>query len=256
MALRPAVKELSQLQPALGLPWLRKIDQHIASKKSQKTANGLGKKQNTLMRLTESLGDNSEFPLWQRHHNYDPLGLFRWGITPATAILEYLNNPKELFAQENLEPFSERIVTDNTFGFKFYSQLVNQKQPNKLISSKRFESVHKKELVQIQALEKMFLSHLKRSPGIYVIKQNTGMDKEIVSEIHQALLKWNSNHILLVVSDDQTDQNDTIIRQISDRLFIGHLDGFAPIQIQVNLMIKAGKPYFPLCQRNRLLMTC
>ena len=228
-AMLPAITEFAEQSPQPGKRWMNKLRAHAARLAPQPAAiMDVDLPIQTLMRMTESLGDNCEYGFWQRHRGYEPSSLFRWAITWVDSLLAFLDDPKRpQFAIENLSPHSPGMVSDATFGIKFHSKLVERDAYGalRILSdpSARAE-IHANECAKIAHLQAKFIAQAKRQVAVYIIKNNKGLEEDKVRAVLAHLHRYNPNHHLLWVEA----AGDTSLSDLGGGLLRGSLPAFAP----------------------------
>lgn len=224
----PAIKNLAEQLPNLATPWLSKLNK-VATHNitAPNPVDDIDLPTQKLMRMTESIGDNCEYGMWQRHRAYDPSSLFRWAITPIDNLLAFLDAPTPLYAQDDLSVHSPRMVHDQKSGFKFHSKLVemNADGARQLLSDKeKFSEIYLGEYNKISHLQAKFFAQMKRQTGLYIIKDNKGLSEEKVRCVLAHLHRHNPTHHLLWVEAE----GEPSFTDLGSGLLRGKLPKFAP----------------------------
>lgn len=181
----------------------------------------------TLMRMTESLGENCELGFWQRHRGYEASSLFRWAIASIDSLLAFLDAPVPLYAMQELSVHSPGMVKEARFDFKFHSKLIERSQEDtlRLLSDvEAFVAVHKKETDKIAHLQAKFFTHLKERETLYIIKDNKGLSEVKTRAVLAHLHRYNPKHHLLWVEAD----GPPALVDLGSGLLRGSVPSFAP----------------------------
>lgn len=232
-ALHPLIERFSVSYPTPGTKWLEEIEQVMTYNGADRLAvDDVSASVHKLMRMTESLGDNSEYGYWQSHRGYEPTSLFRWAITPIDGLIDYLKQSRPVFAFEQLSAHSPQMVHDATFGFMFPSKLVLTKEDGTLYipALSAVADLYAAEAKELAYLEYKFARQLARYPALYVIKDNLGFNKEKAIELLSLLCRRNADHKLLWVEKGKA----TSLEVVAPGLYRGQLPCFADLSQQNN----------------------
>lgn len=238
-AMLPAITAFTEKMPSIGKPWLSKL-QKIADRQvsARNTVDDIDLPVQKLMRMTESIGDNCEYGMWQRHRAYEPSSLFRWAISPVASLLAFLDAPSALYAKDDLSVHSPGMVHDEKFGFKFHSKLVEPSADGKLqllADKQAFDEIYLDEKAKIDHLQAKTFAQMKRQACLYIIKDNKGLDEGDVRRVLAHLLRHNPSHHLLWVEADGAPA----FKDLGGGLLRGSLPSFAPY-VDVQAYVEGG----------------
>ena len=183
-----------------------------------------------LMRMTESLGDNSEYGAWQRDRGYEPASLFRWANLSADDLLGYFRSRRPLFQRETLRACGPTRVQDGASGITFESGLVDVAADGQLRlqpDPDLFETLYTAEKQRLDFLATRFWSQMRHKPALYIIKSTEGrsrLDSEKLDQLHRHLRAENAAHLLLWVEEGE----NWGITELKDGLLHANLSAFAP----------------------------
>ncbi len=179
----------------------------------------------TLLRWTESVGDNCEFGFVQRYEAYEPSSLFRWAVTPVDKLVAYLKEPMPLFLRNGLATTSSDLVLDTASGFYFHSDLTVQDGEGRrfLTDEEGFVEIYDKEVKKIEYFVKKFFMNLTSNPGIYIYKRNNSLSDEEFMNLAQLIKRFNSDHIVLCVRADAEFK----LERMGDGIYAGTIRKFA-----------------------------
>jgi hypothetical protein len=227
-AMLPAITTFAAQMPEAGTPWLSKLHK-LADHNIMKPApvDDIDLPTQKLIRMTESIGDNCEYGMWQRHRGDEPSSLFRWAITPIKSLLDFMGAPSALYAKGDLSVHSPGMVHDAKFGFKFHSKLVEpgpEGKPQLLADKQAFDSIYQEEKSKIDHLQVKTFAQMSQQTGLYIIKDNKGLDESHVRRVLAHLLRHNPTHHLLWVEAD----GDPAFTDIGGGLLRASLPAFAP----------------------------
>lgn len=238
-AMLPAITDFAKQMPDAGTLWCTKL-QKVAD--YNVTPSGIvadiDLATQKLMRMTESIGDNCEYGMWQRHRGYEPSSLFRWAITPISSLLDFLDAPAPLYAKEDLSVHSPGMVNDAKFGFKFHSKLVEPDGEGKqrlLADEDRFDAIHADEYAKIVHLQAKTFIQMRRQTALYIIKDNKGLAEDDVRRVLAHLHHHNPTHHLLWVEAG----GDPSFVDAGGGLLRGSLPAFAPY-VDVHAYVEGG----------------
>lgn len=178
-----------------------------------------------LMSHFESLGDNSEFALVQRHCGAEPIGLLRYsGITLDSLIRGLMEEFEALDVQEDLEltlsgERREYVLRHRRYGLTFRtSQYADKIGEGELMV---------KQLEHLGLLRRKFLEDLRSGDKIFLVKRNDPLSEQDVLPLHAALNRFAANTLLFVTPADVTHLPGTVERLLPS-LLRGNIDKFAP----------------------------
>lgn len=176
-----------------------------------------------LLQNFESLGNNCEFGLVQRHFGLETVGLLRWGSFPNgfAALLRALQlklTGAELAVSLHTAN-NEYISHDSTFGMTFHThKLVGEIDPDVLI---RHESD------RMRYLSKLLIEDVEDDAKIVVYKSTPELSAGEVGQLRDALAAIGPATLLWVTRTDRADRLGTV-EHGGHRFLKGYIDDFSP----------------------------
>ena len=187
-----------------------------------------------LLGCFQSLGDNCEFGLVQRHLGADPLHLLRFaGINLRNLLLglnsefDGLDDAALLSLRLSGEPGEQEfILLHDSYG----------------LNSHTFQHEHTAEAATVLARSRqklalqrrMFLEDLEDAEKIFVLKRNDSLELAEVLPVWSCLRGYGDNTLLYVVAADAGHLPGTVERR-APGLLCGYIDRFAPYDDAHNL---------------------
>jgi hypothetical protein len=176
--------------------------------------------QQELLTRLESLGDNCEFGLVQRHFGAEPLGLFRWaGISPdylALALSSRLEGFGEL-QNTQIELFngSEYFLKDKRGWFEMHTFIREGQVP--------YQRMFEQQLRRLQFLSRKLIEDLTEARKIFLYKRRDGEVSDAdIAAIHAAIRGYGAVTLLIVrLADAEHPDGSVVVR--SDGLLLGYL---------------------------------
>jgi hypothetical protein len=186
-------------------------------------ANGMALSE--LMHQFESIGENCEFGLVQRHCNVDPLGLLRFSSTPLPKLLEALNVRFEGIGKKGkvevqISPNgTEYMVLDKRFGFLYHAWvLVGEGSP---------KEIEVRELRRLPLLVRKLVEQLTIGEKIFVYHGLKPLSEDDARKLSAAMRQYGPTTLLWVeLADDQHAPGT--VEQIEPGLIKGYMDRLAP----------------------------
>src|ERR1700744_5417882 len=154
------------------------------------TASVLGDRD--LVLQFESIGDNCELGLVQRHAGAEPLGLLRFAGAPLRNLLRGLN---ARFANIN-DPSHIRIVPENgeymvkltKYDFTYHAHVkIGEMEP---------EALHRQQTRSVRFLAEKLIAGLERPSKILVFRQNESLSASDLVDLRIALSAYGSGILL------------------------------------------------------------
>ena len=173
----------------------------------------------------ESLGQNCEFGLVQRHFRAEPLGLFRFSSTPLSKLLLALEHKLNGLGEPGsltvgISPGGQELmVEDRRFGFLYHAWVKTGEQT--------IEAVEDRELRRLPFLKRKLLQDLQLAEKVFVFHAMRPIPEEEVFPLAAILQCYGPNTLLFVTLADHDHAAGTVeIR--SPGFLVGYLDRFAP----------------------------
>jgi hypothetical protein len=189
-----------------------------------------------LMLQFESLGQNCEFGLVQRHYQAEPLGLFRFSSTPLPKLLLALENQLNGLGEQGSLTVSvshngrELMVEDERFGFLYHAWVKTGEQT--------IEAVQDRELKRLPFLKRKLLQDLELGEKVFVFHAMRPIPEEEVFPLAAILQCYGPNTLLFVTLADHDHPAGTVKIQ-SPGFLVGYLDRFAPPEDAVDASFEA-----------------
>ena len=199
----------------------------------------------------QSLGDNCEFGLVQRHCGADPLQLLRFaGINLRNLLLglnsefDGLDDAGRLSLRLSGEPGEQEfILLHDSYG----------------LNSHTFQHEHTSEAATVLARSRqklalqrrMFLEDLEDAEKIFVLKRNDSLALAEVLPVWSCLRSYGDNTLLYVVAADAEHLPGTVERR-APGLLCGYIDRFAPYDDAHNLFDEC---WISICRNAHALWT-
>jgi tetratricopeptide (TPR) repeat protein len=173
----------------------------------------------------ESLGDNCEFGVVQRHFGAEPIGLLRWGGIRPQDLVRALDNDFAAFGDPDttelhLTDEGEYMIVGEKAGFHMHSFV-------KSTDTDR-DAFHARTVRRLVFLRDKLLRDLRNAEKICVYKPRTGaISDEDIAAIHAALRRHGPNTLLCVVNADEQYPDGTLENR-ADGLLVGRIAGVSP----------------------------
>jgi len=189
-----------------------------------------------------SLGINCELGLIQRHCEVEPLGLFRFGLTPLGGLIQALeckfNGLGDASQIDIEEGFGrEYIATHRRYGFEFHT-LMNAAETTR-------QNVLTTVVRHYPFLAQMLLHELSEGKKLFVYRPQT--PDEPVDRAHHllgAMRRIGPATLLWVTAVDDPAVVGTTHWVVRDQLMVGHLDRYGPLHFAAGLSFE---PWLQVC---------
>ncbi|MGD0433605.1 MAG: hypothetical protein ABSA58_21195 [Acetobacteraceae bacterium] len=184
----------------------------------------------------ESLGDNCEFGLVQRHVGAEPLGLLRFTFIEPGDLLRGMRTGFHGLGEPGTTEVivsgkdREFIVNDRSFGMTFHTWQYETELD--------IETVRQQQSARLGFLKRKFLEDVTNGEKIFVIKRLDPLRPEEVLPIYVALNEPRRNRLLWVVPADATHPSGTV-EVLLPGLLRGYVDRFAPYENAPDLSLSA-----------------
>ena len=187
------------------------------------TASGQGGDDRLLMLGFESLGENCEFGLVQRHFHAEPLGLLRWSAISAGSLTLALDEEFEGVGTAEHTGLhagvTEYSSTHDRYGMGSHT-FIPIDPPNR-------QAIFDKLVVRLAYLRRKLIEDLQSDDRIFVYSSEVGLTAEEVRELHRAVMRYGRNRLLVVVKCDGQHAAGSV-RDLGDGLMLGYNDRLGP----------------------------
>lgn len=171
----------------------------------------------------ESLGDSSEFGMFQRRIGGEPKGLLRFASAPLPQLLAALTTRFDGIAEPaNVElrlEDREYIVTLANCDVQFHTYVWVDEIPR--------DQLHLLECHKIKFLAERLLGDLDVPSKIFVFRQNEPLMADDLAALQQVLRRF-GRHMLLWVMEASAGHPPGGVELINDRLMLGFVRWLAP----------------------------
>lgn len=170
----------------------------------------------------ESLGDNCEFGVVQRHYGAEPLGLLRFTSTPPKLLILALNDDLTGIGEpENttLGSFNGEYMTGDKRYYMSMHTFIREAGDDR---EKRFVNVCRR----IRFLRGKLLQDLKDAEKTFVYGCHQAVRDEEIRELWTALRRYGDNRLLFVLKAPDQGTIGTV-RPIESTLVVGYIDKFS-----------------------------
>jgi tetratricopeptide (TPR) repeat protein len=208
----------SQLQLVLGeLNRFEEAAALSAEPTTPRSEDGLAPAQ--LMLKFESLGQNCEFGVVQRHFGAEPLGLLRFSSTPHERLAAALNDGLAGVGEPENTTLAvqagEYVTSDKRYHMLMHTFIrANDSDPQK-----RFDSFCRR----LRYLRDKLLEDLAEARKIFVYSCEEPAPDEAIQALHASLCRSAQNRLLFVQSAEPRFAAGSF-RQLDDGLMVGYVD--------------------------------
>jgi tetratricopeptide (TPR) repeat protein len=192
----------------------------IASRSSEPDGNRVSESTRDLLVQYESLGENCELGLVQRHFGAEPLGLLRWTYCTVDALIILLERRLSKFgALENLSlsrtSWKEYMIRENGYEMSFHTF------SSKDISDES-EYLHKQSSRLIWLAEKL-VADLTESSKRFVLKLYNPTSDSQIRRVHSLLREYSVHNKLLCISVSPAVSEGGMVVDAGNGLALGRL---------------------------------
>ncbi len=169
----------------------------------------------------ESLGENCEFGLVQRHFGAEPLGLLRFSGVAVHHLIDALDHDFEGVGRPDQTEVhlnthgTEYFSVDARYGFSSHS-MVFAEDATPAEAAARIER-------RARFLRQKMLEDLRSAPKIYVYQSGDDPPRADMSSLLAALRRHGPNRLLWVKPNPDAALHGAVTL-LEDRLMLGHLD--------------------------------
>ena len=203
-----------------------------------------------LMLEFESLGENCEFGIVQRHFGAEPWGLLRFTATPPGLLIQAL---EARFAgvgeSDNIVldvQDGEYMTTDKRYHMlthTFISENEHDRDDRLRAVSERLRFVRARMLPH---LRDKLIADLTAAEKIFVYGCGEPLHEDVARALWTAIRSYGDNHLLFVRLCDERNAPGTV-RVIENGLYVGYIDKFSVSDPSVELWLK-------LCRQARMMV--
>ena len=197
-----------------------------------------------LMLAFESLGDNCEFGLVQRHAGVEPLGLFRFAGIHLEKLIDGLNTEFDGMGEAGTVSVylageagrREFMVKEATYGLHYHSGVLEgEAEPAAQVA---------REVTRLRFLRRKLLEDLRTGEKVWVWRALTVTDRARVDPLLEALRSRGPNTLLWVAAADAEHRSGTVECLAAD-FMKGYVERLAPYENATDI---TPIPWFVVCQ--------
>jgi tetratricopeptide (TPR) repeat protein len=169
----------------------------------------------------ESMGDNCEFGLVQRHFGCEPLGLFRWtGISPDHLALALQARLSGFGDEENtiieLGGDPEYVIKDARGFYEMHTFIHEGQMP--------YDRMYVQQCRRLKFLRDKLLDDLSEGSKVFIYKRRDGrMTPREIRELHAAFRGFGDTTLFCVLLADENHPNGTVVGE-ANGLLVGYID--------------------------------
>ncbi len=171
----------------------------------------------------ESLGENCEFGLVQRHFGIEPLGLLRWAaISPYSLTLALTENFATVGQPEHTRLIAgggEYMSAHTVYGMGSHTFIK--------VNPANEEKIRKDQLKRLQYLRRKLIEDLQTGSKIFVYHCEIGASPEELAKLHEAIGSYGSRYVLYVRKFDEQHPPGTL-EVAENGLMIGYIERLGP----------------------------
>jgi hypothetical protein len=176
-----------------------------------------------LMMMFQSLGENCEFGLAQRHFQAEPLGLLRWTAISVHNLTRALN---ENFANVGLRA-ETRLVEVGTEYMTAHSNYGMGSHTFIQVDKDNEEAIFKAQLVRLAFLRRKLIEDLESGEQTFIYTSENGATDDEIDALHKAVVRYGARYFLFVRKSSDTNPPGTVT-YVGDGLMLGYMDRLGP----------------------------
>lgn len=175
----------------------------------------------------ESIGDNCEFGLVQRHCDTEPLGLLRFSGSFSNDVVrgieqefEGIGEPEDITPTlEGDDDKREFMIRERKYGLVYHTFVYEGERTTELM--------RQQEATRLKFLRRKFVEELDAGEKIFVFKRATPVPESEILPLFLALNRRRPNTLLWVVPEEPGRPSGTV-EVLMTGLLKGYIDRFAP----------------------------
>nr|WP_321985953.1 hypothetical protein [uncultured Lichenicoccus sp.] len=176
-----------------------------------------------LMLSFESLGENCEFGLVQRHFRAEPLGLLRWSAISVGSLTLALDEEFEGVGTAQHTRLhagdTEYSSTHDRYGMGSHTFIP--------INAKNEPVIFDRLVTRLAYLRRNLIEDLRSDDRIFVYSCEEGITAADLRELHRAVKRYGSRKLLVVLKSDASHAPGSV-HDLGDGLMMGYNDRLGP----------------------------
>jgi tetratricopeptide (TPR) repeat protein len=173
----------------------------------------------------ESLGENCEFGLVQRHFDAEPLSLLRWTYVHADKLVAMLNARFDGLGELRhtrieLTGWKEYFIVDQKFGLGLHT-FINEGEVDA-------DTLLHKQSARVRWLRDRLIESLEDSSKIFMYKFHSAASEDLARQLHAGVRRYGPNTLLCIWQSDMNNPAGSV-RQQADGLLYGYIDRVNPV---------------------------
>ena len=198
----------------------------------------------------ESIGDTCEFGIVQRRFGAEPISLLRWASTQPTELVTALDTQFEGVgdAEHTIIQASHGEYTTRDRRYHMFSHTFT---PETAETLEKFTAQH---LRRMQYLRRKLIDDLGSGEKVFIYKSNHGVSDGDARAIFRAIRKYGGQSALLCVRLQDESHPPGALLTLEDGLFVGYIDRFSTIDINVDVWVELCKGTLSKWQKSAELL--
>ncbi len=173
----------------------------------------------------ESLGDNCEFGIFQRHHGAEPIGLYRWGAVSASLLIQALEARFEGTGEpENTElsgvPGDEYVLKDRRHWLESHTFV--------RYNAEQFTKIYDRQTAAMRFLRERLLQDIEEPWKVFVHKPRMGFIEEHEMFALQRALATIGDAPLMCVRVAENSGEIGTVQRLARGLYRGNISRVSP----------------------------